>query len=242
MSKILLAYKLDTRVIGVDMDGWNDNDLNGNKPFMVINDNETIPTNYESINTIENWVKYGQPLVNDYLVLKTTIKELVVTKTWNSLTNVEKDYAIQFYSYPTIQDAVIYLMTAKGYTQEYAQFIILQQWHKHHGRLIASCKQRWYYVKLIVPMYLSFNDAEDLLDTIEPLIFVYNDMGRLGVNYGDKKDGIMDYIESTNTFFSQGLKENNYILLIGTWNDFINALKNVLVYGIYNKYPESEFN
>lgn len=58
-------------------------------------------------------------------------------------------------------------------------------------------------------------------------------MGRQGINYGDKKEGIMDFIESTNSFMGRGLRESGYTLLQGTWDDFIIELKKVLVDGIY---------
>jgi hypothetical protein len=67
-------------------------------------------------------------------------------------------------------------------------------------------------------------------------------MGRLGINYGDKRDGIMDYIESTNAFAGQGLRENSYTLLQGTWDIFITAMRNVFVEGIYSKYTDIDIN
>lgn len=242
MSKQLLAYQINGLSVGVDLIQWDSADLNGNQPFKIIISGATIPNGYTDIITIANWSKFGTIVANDYLVVKHEIKELVSVKGWTNLTNSEKDLAIQYYCYPDTTSAVIYLMTTKGMSQAQAQGYVLLQWHRHHGGLINACKQRWYYVKFIVPQYLSFTDAEDLLNTVEPLVFAYNDMGRLGVNYGDKKDGIMDYIESTNAFLNQGLKENNYTLLQGTWTDLISAMKNVFVEGIYSKYSDIEIN
>ena len=176
-------------------------------------------------------------MVNDYLVCKHEIKELVVNKGWNNLTNNEKDIAIQYYSYPDATSVVIYLMTVKGMSQQQAQGFMLQQWHRHHGNVIIACKQRWYYVKFVVPQYLNFTDAEDLFNHIESLAFAYNDMGRLGIDYGDKTNGIMDYIESTNAYIGNGLRESGYSVS-GTWDDFILAMKNVFVEGIYTKYDD----
>lgn len=238
MNKYLLAYKIGGLAVGTEIGYWSVSDLNENPPFKVINENESIPEGYTNISSITAWHNFGMNLVNDYLVGKTEIKNIINTTGWANLTAEEKDLAIHYYSFPTPTDAVIYLMTNKGYTQEYAQFFILQQWHKHHASLINSAKQRWYYVKLIVSMYLSFLDAEDLLNTIEPLVFPYTDIARFGINYGDKKAGLMDYVESTDVFTGQGLRENNYSLLVGDWDIFINALRDVLVYGIYTKYDD----
>jgi hypothetical protein len=241
MRKLLLAYQISGQTVGINISTWNITDLNGNQPFKVILSGQTIPAGYTDISSIVNWNTFACTIVNDYLVCKNVIKELVIAKGWSNLTNTEKDLAIQYYAYPDTTSAVIYLM-GKGYTQQQAQGFVLLQWHRHHGNVMNSCKQRWYYVKFIVPQYLSFNDAEDLLNTVEPLVFAYNDMGRLGVNYGDKRDGIMDYIESTNMFQGQGLRENGYTLLQGTYDDFILAMKNVFVEGIYSKYVDIDIN
>jgi len=135
-------------------------------------------------------------------------------------------------------DAVIYLITEKGMSQQQAQLYLLQEWHKHHKGVMSACLQRWYYVKFVVPQYLRFIDAESLFNTIESLAFAYNNMGRLGIEYGDKTNGIMDYLESTNAYVGNGLKESGYSVVGGNWDAFIQAMKNVFVEGIYMKYDD----
>lgn len=240
MKKYLLGYQINGQTVGVDLIQWDSDDLNGNMPFKMILSGQTVPNGYVDISSIVNWHQFGSMVANDYLVYKNEIKRLCVEKGWSNLSNGEKDLCIQYYSYDNSTDAVIYLMTTKGMTQQQAQLFLIQSWHKHHGFVVNACIQRWYYVKLIVPMFLSFTDAEDLLNTVEPLVFALSSMGRHGINYGDKKDGIMDYIESTNAFQGQGLRESGYTLLQGTWDDFIQQLKNVLVEGIYTKYDDIE--
>ncbi len=238
MKKYLLAYQISGQTIGIDIESWDTNSLGNNESFKLIISGQTIPTGYIDISSITNWNSFACSIANDYLVCKNAIKEIVLEKSWTGLTSEEKDLAIKYYAYPDSMSAVIFLMTQRGMSQAQAQGYLLQQWHRHHGNVMNSCKTRWYYVKFTVPMYLNFDDAEDLLNTVEPLVFAYNDMGRLGINYGDKKDGIMDYIESTNAFLGQGLRENGYILLQGTIEQFIQAMKNVFVEGIYTKYTD----
>jgi len=240
MKKYLLSYTINGQRVGIDLPSWDNSVLNGNPPFKLILSGATNPNGYVDVSSIINWNTYGNLVANDYLVCKNAIKELIVEKGWSALSVTERDLAIQYYAYTDSTAAVIHLMTTKGMSQAQAQGFLLVQWHRHHGNLINACKQRWYYVKFIVPQYLNFSDAEDLLNTVEPLVFAYSDTGRLGLNYGDKKNGILDYIESTNAFSGQGLKENNYTLLAGTWTDLINAMKNVFVEGIYNKYADIE--
>jgi hypothetical protein len=238
MKKLLLAYTINNKIVGIDLQQWHISD--GSSAFKLINSGDTIPTNYVNISSIVNWNQFGNIVANDYLVYKNTINDICNQKRWSGLTNTEKDIAIQYYSYPDSTSAVAYLMTVKGMSQPQAQEFLLLQWHKHHGNLMNACKLRWYYVKLIAITYLSFEDVETLLSNIQLLILLYVTVGRIGINYGDVKEGIMDYIESTNIYLNNGLRETKYTLLTGTYNDFIQALKNVIVEGIYNKYTDVE--
>lgn len=238
MSKYLLAYSISGQTVGVNIETWGVADLNGCPPFMVIDSTSGIPSGYTNITSIKNWHSFGKPLLNDYMVCKTEISGLVQSAGWSGLTAEEKDLAIQYHAYAVTDDVISYLVTTKGYSNEYAQAYILELWHRHRGNVILSTKQRWYYVKAVVPAYLSYLDSEDLLNSVETLAFAYNDMGRLGINYGDKKDGVMDYIESTGIYAGKGLRETNYTLLAGTWDVLIAALKAVLVNGVYTKYHD----
>jgi len=214
--------------------------LNSNEPFKIILSGDTVPSGYTDITSIQNWYNFGLNIANDYLVPKFEIRELVEEIGWTGLTNAEKDVAILTYSYNNMLNAITYLMTEKGMSQNQAQGYLLQEWHKHHGRLVDTCKSRWFYVKFIIAQYLSFADAEELLDDCQMLIFSFTECGRLGTQYGDNNNGIMDYLESTGTFVSQGLRETGYELQQGTWDLFIEEINKVLVQGIYNKY-DNEF-
>lgn len=237
-TKQLIAYQISGQTVGIDITTYDPVDLNGNPAMQIILSGDTIPTGYVVINTIENWDEFGLDLANDYSVVKFEIKELVGVIGWTNLTNTEKDLAIKYYSYPDPTTAVIYLMTIKGYSQVQAQGFVLQAWHKHHLRTIQAYTQRWNYSKFTVLSYISRDDGEDLFNTIKSLVDLYIDVGVLGWAYNDFQDGIIDYIWSTNGFTGQGLEENGYILLQGTWDDFKTALNKVLVCGIYDKYTD----
>jgi hypothetical protein len=199
----------------------------------------TAPSGYTNITSIEAWDKYGIKYVNDYSVVKFAIKQICEQNGgWTGLTNTEKDLAIKYYSYPDTTSAVIYLMTTKGMTQQQAQGFVLQSWHKHHLKNIVAYRQRWNYAKLTVLSYISRDDGEDLFNTVKALIDLYIEVGILGWEYSDYQDGIIDYVYSTHGFTGQGLEENGYQLLQGTWADFKDALNNVLVWGIYDKYDD----
>ena len=111
-------------------------------------------------------------------------------------------------------------------------------WHKHHLKNIVAYTQRWNYAKFTVLQYLSRTDGEDLFNTVKPLVSLYTEVGILGIDYNDNNDVIVDYIYSIHGFSGQGLEENNYTLLHGTWADFKKALDMVLVCGMYYKYDD----
>ena len=237
-NKHLLAYQISGQTVGIDITEWNNADLDGNPAFQIILSGQTIPDNYVDIDTIENWDKFGLQVANDYSVVKFEIKDIVAASGWTGITNAEKDLAIKYYAYPDPTSAVIYLMTTKGMSQAQAQVFVLRSWHIHHLKNIISYRQRWNYAKLTVLSFISRADGEDLFNTVKTLIDLYIEVGILGYEYADNQDGIIDYVYSTHGFTGQGLEENGYPLLQGTWADFKDALNNVLVCGIYDKYDD----
>jgi len=238
MKKYLLAYQISGQTVGIDITSWMDVDLNGNKPFIIIKSGDTTPSGYTNIDTITYWDKFGKNCANDYSVIKFAIKDIAQSLGWTGLTNAEKDLVIKYYAYPDPTTAVIYLMTTKGWSQAQAQGFVLQSWHKHHLKNIVAYNQRWNYAKFTVLQYLNRNDGEDLFSTVKALVSLYIEVGVLGIEYNDSSDGIIDYIYSINGFSGQGLEENGYTLLQGTWDEFKAALNDVIVCGTYNIYTD----
>lgn len=235
MKKKLIAYQISGQTVGTELVGWSENELNGNKPFATIFDDEQIPSGYVDISSIQNWNKFGIQNTNDYLVVKDQIKLLGFEKSWTGLTSEEKDLSIKYYSLPDFIQPAIYLMTEKGMSQEQAEAFVINNWHIHHRKLLETCKERWFYVKLVVASYLNFADAEELMDVATTLIFNFIECGRFGKEYGDQRDGLLDFIISKHMFEGQGLREQNYVLTQGDWDELINNMVNVLLHGIYNK-------
>ena len=236
--KHLLAYQIDGSIVGVDIESWNNADLNGNEPFKIILGTDPSVAGYVNIDSIENWDKFSYNVANDYSVTKFAVKEIAEETGWSSLTNTEKDLCIKYYAYPDPTSAVVFLMTTKGWPQAQAEGFVLQSWHKHHLKNIVAFTQRWNYAKFTVLQFISRADGEDLFNTVKALIDLYIEVGILGFEYNDNQDGIVDYIYSVHGFTGQGLEENGYPLLQGTWDDFKAALNNVLVCGIYDKYSD----
>lgn len=62
--KLLLAYQINGQTVGIDIQSWNDIDLNGNNPFKYIYSGDTIPSGYINISSLLNWGIFGDSVLN----------------------------------------------------------------------------------------------------------------------------------------------------------------------------------
>ncbi len=80
--------------------------------------------------------------------------------------------------------------------------------------------------------YLSEADGQSFIDATRNLVIDFKTIALTGTNYGNVRDGIMDYIESTGGYSAGGLKdftiETPYELF-----DLISDLKKIIIHGIY---------
>lgn len=233
MIRKLLSYVLNGKILGIEQESWSADELNGNKPFIYILEDDVIPQNYVDISSIVNWYRFGGNCVKDYLAIQREIRNISFASVWDELTTQEKDILIELYAFKDDVEAIIYLMFDKGMSETEARMFILKNWHIHHGNMTQSCRDRWFEVKFTVGMFLPTSSAEHLFQIAQLLIFSFTDCAIFGKNYGDSSDGLMDFIESTNGYVNNGLTEQGYTLNFGTYEIFISELKKVLVNGIY---------
>jgi len=229
--KYLHAYILNNQIIGEDKKSWREDDLNGNISFII--SNNIYESNYHNITSIENWNNYGIISGCDHMQVKQGIVGILEEITWSSLTSIEKDITINYFAYQDEIDPFLYLVYEKGMSFDDAKKYLVKSWHSHHKLLIDCYRERWYQVKLIVATYLSFADAQDLFNHANLLIYSYTEAGIVGKNYNDNIDGLLDFIESTNGYTNNGLREKQYNVYNNDWDIFINKLKDILVYGNY---------
>lgn len=171
----------------------------------------------------------------DYQQKKYCIRTFHYRKGWTGLTNEEKQVIIDWHGHPDqgngIQDydKIVYLMTVKGMSQVEAIQYITNAWHSNWVKFLVDCPNRWALLVKVVAEHLSLADATDLSDTVETLKAQYLTDGRLGLDYGDSQNGIMDYIMSTHTYNGTGMEYNLYTLIKGDWTSFKDALEDVMV-------------
>jgi hypothetical protein len=207
-----------------------------NKDFYTISETLDL-TIYDDVT--DNIFEWDQSLccADDFMQVKIGIEEQVTAKGWDNLTSDEKDVAIEYHardrSLTLDQNNSNYIshLMSKGMTLEEANAELLRLFFEQNRKSDESCRERWGYVKLIIPKYMSFQDATNLMINVSGLISLYKNDGILGLNYWDTIPGIMDYVESTNDYVGAGLAESGIVLTNGDYPSLIKEIKDLLYYG-----------
>ena len=166
----------------------------------------------------------------DYINIRLLIKEIVGAIPFENLTEQEKMIVCEFCAF---DDATIvgYYMSI-GFTQ--AQAITKHKVNRANDIDLASkaCQQRaeTSVVKYIVIKYLTESSASAFLDAIRNYMEDYKRIAHLGLNYGQSREGLMDYIEATNAYENGGLSQYTFIAPY-TYAECRDELKNYLLYG-----------
>lgn len=228
------GYTISGDVIGEDIYNWDDADLSGNDPFILTD----VPVvGYADVNTLENWDLYGLPLVKDYQEQQRGIRLLGYEETWVLMSNAEKDIVLRYNAHPESETSPVgterltYLTDVQFMSDEDARMFLVTKWHDFWTEFTAAGKQRWEDAVKMVLEHLSFSDATKLFELVSDLITAYLTAGRLGLDFGDTEDGLMDYILNTNGYSGTGLgnEADPLTLLKSDWTTFADDLKDVFV-------------
>lgn len=234
MAISLFSYNISGTPIS-DMSSYEDSLLSGSSPYIV--NTATTVSGYTNITSIENWHLHGAEVLSDYQEKQKAIKLAGYNKGWSACTNVERDIIVDYYANPQVNptgatqntEVITHLMTTKGLSYSDSVDYVVDRWWDHWTAFLSDCDSRWRDAVKTTIKHLSFVDASDLFDEIEILVGYYLDAGRLGLDYGDSKEGIMDYVMSTNMYEGNGLEENAYTLKKGTYESFKHELERMLV-------------
>lgn len=173
--------------------------------------------------------------ISDYHKERNIIIELFTD--FANLNDKEKYYATHFCMVDDTTCVTYYMGLGKSY--EEAMQIHLINRSNDINRAAKSCKYRSEspIVLYLTIKYLTEQDAATFIDAIRTFITDYSTIAHLGLEYGQSREGIMDYVEATNAYLNGGLSVYN-IRAPYTYEELKTELKNYIVYGIE---PE-EFN
>lgn len=232
MEYNLFGYIVNGETVGVDKNLWDETELNGNEPFLLVS-GSTL-SGYNNITSIENMYNFGGNAIYDFQTWQKGVRLCGYEKGWSAMTNTEKDIIIDTYAYPEGSTEIItYLINEKRMTQNEAENFLLDSWYEYWHSFLEGCPNRWHEAAKLTLTYLKFSEVSKLLDYINILIDKYIYVGRLGIGYGDTSDGLMNFIYSSSVYVDNGLEEfcnnNGYILKRGDYSEFKLDLENILL-------------
>ena len=233
----LLAYIINGQILGIDINSWKTEDLNGNKPFIY---SETVLDGYSDITSIENIDRLGLIDNKDYIYVKDRIREVADSKGgFNSCTTQEKYILIKYYCYrDLVTEKITFLMT-EGLTQEQSIEYLVKLWFKHNKNgFIDTIKLRWKFSQfyLLTMCYKDSVEVELERDDISHSLHLMSEYGIVGTGYGDvNTKGIMDYFESTGNYVLNGFLESNIIPYTGITKEMIiTKIQDIMINGNYD--------
>ena len=233
MNYNLFAYNISGQTVGVDINAWWPEDLNGNESFVLVS-GQTL-SGYTNITSIENMGSIGGSAINTYQTQQKGVRLCGYETGWSAMTNTQKDIIIDWYAYPEgSTEIVTYLVVTKGMTQDEAESYLIDKWHTYWNSFLEDCPERWSNAAKITVGYLPFSGASQLMDTVNVLVDKYLVAGRLGVGYGDTSDGLMNFVMSSSGYVGNGLEEycvaQGFILKKGDYNSFRSDLQDTIMY------------
>lgn len=233
----LLKSTFASNIQGVGMKGSNGE----TEVYVDLSANLTSEQQVEFVSFAQAHVKYEPTEIElrskdlehqlDYFGERNQIKELVTAKGYENLNDAEKAHAAE---YCMLDDAtcVDYYMSL-GDDLQTAQTRHLVKRSIHIDNAAKSCRMRsdCPAVKYIAIKHMEEVDAMSFIDAIRNYLEDYSFLAHLGLEYGHSREGIMDYIEATNSYVSAGLSTYNF--RTGTsYEACRDEFKNLLVYGI----------
>lgn len=168
------------------------------------------------------WLNHFEEAGLSYYQSRYFIKELVdnAADDIDSFNEVDKD-AIVEYSYGNRNMIVTHLVSVHGYTVDEAKSKIAHNAAENQAKLAVCAKRISSSPKImsIGTKYLGFINGNGNYDTsqafaltsaISSFMTEFERFARLGLNYGDEAEGVMDYFESTNSYAEGGLKNYTF--------------------------------
>jgi len=154
--------------------------------------------------------------VIDFWTTQDRLQDLYTLSGWASFKDEEKDILIKYRVGDVVTEVIPYLMNVKGMTQQETQMFWLENVARsvEKKQPIARFRADNHRIITIVYSFLDEIEADGLLNATTNFFNLYKEKVYLGTSYGDKSDGLMDFIDNTGGYASStttGL--NKYTIL-----------------------------
>lgn len=219
----LYGYISNSGTLGKDLQSWGSLDLNGNKPFMWL-DNPL--GGYEDIHTIELINTYGFNQDYDYKFVRDAIKEIV-------LDAGSGDEEQGFSALLDDQKVICSKLKIGTFNQRKAVLGIsdlISAMTDYRAKTEEARLTRGLLAEVQVRNRLPNDDEEVFLDAGQ-LLVNYKMFGIDGLQYGDNVVGVGDYVNNNGPFLLTGLRTKNFTPEDMSLNDFCDLLIDILIHG-----------
>lgn len=203
--------------------------INSSKIFIkkddyILQTDEIDDTSLANINTLINESiidKHQASLCYSYLLENFNIQTEEDKYEIIKYSNVNPNFAIQFY----MSNGFSYNKSLEKYLNDRALRILNR----------AECAKKYFHTQKFLFTILSFiseNNIDTFIDDTQILFFKYMEIGYFGSEYGDKKTGILDYIENTGEYTLQGGLKSLNLNTSFTYEELKEKLIDILYFGI----------
>jgi len=215
----------------------------------ILEDSDPAPSGYTDFSQdLTKWKRFGLQCCSDYLQFREYVNQQLDIKTWENLSNEEKDFVITLSIKENSKDdstasteKITYLITTGQIPNDPSQgrTFLINKWAKHHVKERESTKNRIACEALysVVGNYLSHDDAARFFISVENLFAAFENQVIRGSQDGLEVDALFDYIESTtgSVYENAGLSAKGYTMQNGDADasNFIIDLMNILRNGNY---------
>lgn len=203
-----------------------------------------VPLNETQFNTIVSIAQNHSPHVpsaieikaqeiiksNDYHKTREELR-LMITEPFDNLSDEEKEICALYCLYDDATIIGYYISTGLDLSSAEIKHLVTRANDINRASISCSNRANSAIIKYISIKYMEEDDAATFIDAIRNFIVDYKMIAHLGLNYGHSRDGVMDYIESTNAYIGAGLSTYNFRAGT-TYEQCRDELKNFLVYGI----------
>lgn len=220
----LCVYTLNDISI-LDLPYYTPVDLGENNPFIKIEDEDLIPSNYSDISSIETWYNFYSNVNIDYKKAREEIRKLVDVLEWENLSNTEKDISVRLFIVGSECRNELYTLTEQ-----------VQLGATHHENSIRSRFIRLSAIQLFLFNTLEKHDWQEvgLELTQTGLLDRYVNQGIEGTLEGDI-EGFFDYVLSREgtSFENSGFLNKTYTPIGMTLQQIADKAIDILKNGNY---------
>lgn len=207
---IITVKEINGKGVFTELEKWEVKDLNGKPAVMA---EEVVSDGRIDITSIESWYNYKSKLGLDY----TSVRGEIINSfdNFESLTDNEKMIVCELFAVLDENgnhdtQAIVMHYLSLNMSPDDVNSLVIRNGINHHDRHVESCKERWKNAINVAMVRLKTKDQVDFASFSEKQVTLLKRYGVIGRSFGDDMDGVIDLINSENSFDKIGLAYRGY--------------------------------